>query len=349
MTYNWQEIFRDKIQAIGDKAKKAGMVLSMHPGQYTVLNSLDEKVIERSVEDLNYHLEFLELLNTGREAKIVVHIGGVYGNKQEAINRFIKNYEKLNSSLKERLVIENDHKSYHIDDVLYISSLTQIPVVYDVLHNKVLNAPSARTDRDYIIEAGRSWKKHDGKQKIHYSQQDIKKSPGSHSLTINLLEFKIFYEKIMDLDIDIILEVKDKNLSAIKVNNFIYNDHIKYLEKEWAIYKYSVLEKSNKIYNEIRKILKDKKSYPVIEFYKLIDQSRYENENIKSSVNALEHVWGYFKNKAELKEYDKFQSYIKRYKNHVYSIKPIKNYLYKLSLKYDENYLLSSLFFESID
>ena len=80
----------------------------MHPGQYTVLNSLSESVVENAVDDLKYHAYFLDCLGMDESCKIVQHIGGVYGDKKQAINRFIVNYKRLDESIKKRLIIEND-------------------------------------------------------------------------------------------------------------------------------------------------------------------------------------------------------------------------------------------------
>ena len=64
----------------------------MHPGQYTVLNSPNVEVVNRAIDDLNYHTKVLDSLGVGSEHKIVLHIGGVYDDKDSAIRRFITNY-----------------------------------------------------------------------------------------------------------------------------------------------------------------------------------------------------------------------------------------------------------------
>jgi len=91
---------------------------SMHPGQYTVLNSPNEEVVEKSIMDLEYHCKFLDSLGVDYSNKIILHVGGVYGDKISAMERFKHNFNRLSNSLKKRLVIENDDKSYTIEDVL---------------------------------------------------------------------------------------------------------------------------------------------------------------------------------------------------------------------------------------
>lgn len=211
----WWRVFSEKFKNLGKKIASSHMRVSMHPGQYTVLNSLTEDVVKRAVDDLIYHNRFLDSLNTDGKNKIILHIGGVYGDKKSAVERFKNNYKKLPDDIKSRLVIENDDKSYSISEVLEIGRALNIPVVYDNLHNEVLPSDPSKSDLYWIDRARNTWKTEDGTQKIHYSQQNQEKRRGSHSETIDLKLFKKFFEAL-EYDLDIMLEVKDKNLSAIK-------------------------------------------------------------------------------------------------------------------------------------
>lgn len=342
---DWWEMFSEKLESIGEKVKKSGIRVSMHPGQYTVLNSPKEDVVERAIDDLVYHNRFLDSLKVDKKNKIILHIGGVYGDKNGAINRFKENYNKLTNDIKSRLVIENDDKSYNIRDVLDIGQSLNIPVVFDNLHNRVLSFDKSKSDDYWINEAKKTWREDDGGQKIHYSQQNNEKRPGSHSETIDLKEFIDFKHNISS-DLDIMLEVKDKNLSTIKVNNYLKEDNkIKNLELEWSKYKYNILEHSPNVYKQIRELLKDKKEYPIIRFYNFIDSALEEEISIGNGINAAEHVWGYFKDKCTEKEKKNFSRYLERYQKGSFSIKAIKNLLWKMAVKYDESYLLDSYYF----
>ncbi|WP_087033573.1 hypothetical protein [Trichococcus palustris] len=160
--------------------------------------------------------------------------------------------------------------------------------------------PAEGTDNYWIREAGKTWKEEDGKQKIHYSQPAPGKRPGAHTDTIVLDTFLAFYEKLEDKQIDIMLEVKDKNLSAVKcVNATLPEKRLSLLEKEWGRYKYTILEKAAADYQSIRTLLKDKSAYPVTEFYRLIEDA----------------------------------------------LATVKRQLLKLAEKYEEVYLLQSLYF----
>jgi UV DNA damage endonuclease len=217
----WWDVFEQEFQELGDKIKAHGIRVSMHPGQYTVLNSPKEDVVERAILDLRYHAKVLSCLKVGCECKIILHVGGVYGDKEQAIERFVLNYRGLEQELKQRIVIENDDKCYNIQEVLSLGLSQNIPVVYDNLHHITNPTEIFISHKYWIDQCKKTWKKSDGIQKIHYSQQDLEKKLGSHSDSINVEEFIEFYHELEREDIDIMLEVKDKNLSALKCNQYL--------------------------------------------------------------------------------------------------------------------------------
>lgn len=347
-TFNWSEIFSDKLKRIGDKVKQNNIRLSMHPGQYTVLNSPNSDVVKRAIADLEYHCDFLDSLGLDSTSKIILHIGGEYGNKKEAMDRFVFNFNYLFTSIKDRLIIENDDKIYNIAEVLEISSKIDIPVVFDNLHYQINSCCEEKSMNYWINECKKTWKQKDGVQKIHYSQQEPLKKAGSHSLTIRINEFMDFYNNLESNDIDIMLEVKDKNLSAIKCINSTSNKKIKFLEDEWSKYKYNVLEKSPENYQKVRELLKDKNGYPYLDFYNIIEKSLIQENEIFKTINGAQHVWGYFKNTANEKEKVNFKATLKKYEQGKTSLKTVKNSLKKLAIKYNQQYLLNSYYFIEI-
>lgn len=342
-TLKWWKKFNDQLKGIGNKALLNGIRISMHPGQYTVLNSPDEAVVERAVTDLKYHAQFLDAMGLGQEHKIILHIGGIYGNKTSAVKRFIQNYHCLDDNIRRRLVIENDDRQFAISDVLSIGEREDIPVVFDNLHHQV-NPDNKRSEIEWIDACRNTWKLSDGPQKLHYSQQDAEKRAGSHSRTLDVNAFLQFYKQIPKQDVDIMVEVKDKNLSAIKCINTIASPKIKRLEKEWERYKYLVLEHSPKGYLEIRKLLKDKSTYPVLEFYRLIDEALMTTVQPGHAVNAAQHVWGYFKNSSDKNTRLRFEKFIDKVSMGKSTI-PMKRLLWKLAEDQQQDYLLNSLYF----
>jgi UV DNA damage endonuclease len=342
----WWDAYANELHTIGDKIINKGMRVSMHPGQYTVLNSPDSEVVRRAIEDLNYHAKVLNSLGVREEHKIVLHIGGIYNDKKRAIKRFISNYQYLYEEIKKRLIIENDDKSYNISEVLEIGAILNIPVVYDNLHNKANPCDPDKSEQYWINECRKTWQAKDGCQKIHYSQQNLFKKIGSHSETIRINEFIDFYRCLETYDLDIMLEVKDKNLSAIKcINCTSDNLTIKALEREWSKYKYTVLEKSPADYIKIRKLLRNKDNYPAISFYNLIEAALEKETIMGNSLNTAQHIWGYFKDIATNNEKNSFFKSMDKYSAGNGTSKTIKNILWKMAVKYQQTYLLDSYYF----
>ena len=125
----------DDLRALGAKANAAGIRLSFHPSQYTILNSPNPELNRKSVLDIESQANILDLMGAGPEGVIVVHVGGVYGEKPAAIDRWVESYHNLlPEASKRRLVLENDDISYHAGDVLKIHERTGVPLVFDSHH-----------------------------------------------------------------------------------------------------------------------------------------------------------------------------------------------------------------------
>lgn len=341
---NWESIFRDKFKVIADKIKFGNIRVSMHPGQYTVLNSPNDEVVKRAIADLDYHAKILELLETDFSSKLVLHIGGIYGDKDSAIKRFIKNFSRLSDNVRKRLVIENDDRSFNILDVLKIGEQINIPVIFDNLHHEINPPQIKKTDHEWINLCKLTFKSEDGRQKIHYSQQDVSKQIGAHSKTINPEKFLTWFKTINSENIDIMLEVKDKNISAIKISDCLNSElRISKLENSWAKYKHSVLEYNPQTYFLIRELLKDKENIQPLVFYEMIDNALESKTLINNQLNALNHVWGYFK--ADKIEKQRYLLKLEKLMKGRLSIKTVKNYLYELALKFENDYLLESYYF----
>jgi UV DNA damage endonuclease len=343
----WWDLFSPTLDRLGEKIRDHGLRVSMHPGQYTVLNSPNPEVVARAIEDLAYHARFLDSLHVDSTHKIILHVGGVYGDKGMALGRFEKVYRTLSPAIRRRLVLENDDRSYDLPEVLALGQTIGAPVVFDNLHNALHPSPLPQSEAAWIALAGKTWKKEDGTQKIHYSQSDGEKRFGAHSASVALEPFLRFVGALGRQDLDIMLEVKDKNLSALKCLNVLSADQdIRVLEKEWSRYKYTILEHSAPRYLQIRELLKDKAAYPAEAFYEAIEAALALPVVRSGGTNAAGHVWGYFKKEATLSEKKAFARLLENYGKGNGSLSALKNFLQKRALKYHERYLLDSLYFD---
>jgi UV DNA damage endonuclease len=210
---DWQNKYQLELQLIGQKIKKHDLRVSMHPGQYTVINSLKDEVVQNSIKDLQYHCDVLDLMNVSGD--IVLHVGGAYSDKQSAINRFIETYDNLSDSIKSRLVIENDDKIFTITDVLYVADVCNIPVVFDHHHFMCNNNGEKLTDflMDKIYS---TWKNKNRKPKVHISSPKTEKEFRSHHDYINFEYVKEILNLCNDI-FDVMVEAKQKDLAVGKL------------------------------------------------------------------------------------------------------------------------------------
>jgi len=341
----WDQVLEARIATIADKIQKSNMRVSMHPGQYTVLNSPDAGVVKRAIEDLSYHARFLDALRLDASHKIILHVGGKYGDSTSAMQRFAEVYRDLPETITKRLILENDGSIFHIDEVLELCHRIGAPAVYDNLHNAINPADETRSDAEWIHLCRETWRAQDGAQKTHYSQQHPTKLRGAHSDTIAIDPFLEYCRGLGENAPDIMLEVKDKNRSAVKCVLCTSPPNQRLLETEWGRYKYSVLERSPNDYQFIRALLKDKQGDNALVFYQNVERTLALPEDKGRAVNALEHVWGYFSEVASPAEMKNYQALRDGYLRGSNDLAKAKRLLYRLSLNHQQDYLLNSYYF----
>lgn len=212
--FDWQSYFREEFGEIGQFIKSHGMRVSMHPDQFTLINSPSEQVFENSRRELLYHADVLDLLGLDRSAKIQIHVGGVYGNKRASLERFIARFMRLEERLKRRLVIENDERSYSLADCLLIHRATGIPVVFDLFHHELNN--SGETIPEAFSLFTKTWGEEDGPPIVDYSFQEEGERLGKHAERLDPARFRLFLAATEPWDFDLMLELKDKEQSALR-------------------------------------------------------------------------------------------------------------------------------------
>jgi UV DNA damage endonuclease len=136
----------------GEFASKAGIRTAFHPDQYVVLNSPRGDVVDKSIQELEYHAEVADWVGAD---VINIHAGGAYGAKSSALERFARNVERLSDAARSRLTVENDDKVYTPADLLPLCRSTGLPLVYDVHHHRCL--PDTLTVEEATDAAIATW------------------------------------------------------------------------------------------------------------------------------------------------------------------------------------------------
>jgi UV DNA damage endonuclease len=222
--FNWQKYFQEDFEEIGKFINKNKIRISMHPDQFTLINSIKDEIFERSKNELKYHAEILDLMKLDKSAKIQIHVGGVYDDKEKSMERFVARFGMLDDSIIQRLVIENDDKLYDLNDCLKINAQIKIPILFDVFHHKLNNSGNLTTEESFQLTA-KTWnEKRDGVPMVDYSSQEPNGSRRQHAETIDIQDFDLFLKQSKSFDFDIMLEIKDKEKSAIKAINLATED-----------------------------------------------------------------------------------------------------------------------------
>ena len=223
---NYIEELKPELVELGKYIKENNMRVSSHPDHFVLLNSISKKVYEDSVKDLMYHLGMFEAMGLDENYKFVLHVGGMYKNKNDSILRFYEGFENLDEKLKKRIILENDDKSFNAQDVLSICNEIKIPMVLDVHHH---NCNKCEIElKDLLNEAFDTWKNQKLIPKIHYSSPKDSKNFRNHADYINIEEFSKFLEvaKGVDRDFDIMLEAKQKDNALLKLRKECVGDGI---------------------------------------------------------------------------------------------------------------------------
>lgn len=194
--------------------------ISTHPGQYTVLSSVRPPVVDAAVAELEYHDRLLSALGLDPSHKIVLHVGSGAGEFAEACSRFAAGFERLSPNVAARLVLENDER-WPLESVLALAEPFGLPVVFDVFHHRLARSFEGSGIRELVLRAGQTWRAEDGRQEVHFSTQAVGRRPGAHAEEIDLAEFGSYVDEVGDLPLDCIIEVQDKERSALRAQEFL--------------------------------------------------------------------------------------------------------------------------------
>ena len=235
-------------EALADAGKVAtelGHRLTTHPGQYTQLGSPRKSVIDNALRDLDYHAELLSLLKMpaqqDRDAVMILHLGGVFGDKAATLDRFRENYARLPQGVKNRIVLENDDVSYSVHELLPLCEELNIPLVLDFHHHNIIFDPEQiREGTKDIVELYprilATWKRKNITPKMHYSEPTPAAITGrqrrKHSPRVATLP-------PCPPNMDLMIEAKDKEqavfelMRTFKLPGFeTFNDMIPHVRKD---------------------------------------------------------------------------------------------------------------------
>ena len=221
--YNLAPFASEALAEAGRVAAQFGHRLTTHPGQFTQLGSPRKEVIKASIRDLEYHAELLSLLKLpeqlNKDAVMILHMGGIFGDKAATIDRFRKNYAQLDTAIKNRLVLENDDVCYSVHDLLPVCEDLNIPFVLDYHHhNIVFDADKIREGTADIMELYprilATWSRKGITPKMHYSEPTPAAITGRQRRKHNPRPATL---PPCPPDMDLMIEAKDKEQAVFEL------------------------------------------------------------------------------------------------------------------------------------
>jgi UV DNA damage repair endonuclease len=159
---------------VGARARELGVRLSFHPGQFCVLASENDEIVERSILEFEYHADMARWMGYGKtfqDFKINVHISGRRG--PEGIKAILS---RLSPEARNTITIENDEMSWGIDASLEL--VDHCALVLDIHHHWIKTGEYIESTDDRVKRIRDSWR--GVRPVIHYSvsREDIL---GEHS------------------------------------------------------------------------------------------------------------------------------------------------------------------------
>ena len=235
-SYFWRrsdvrEYCETEFAKVGEKARALGVRCSMHPGQFTVLASDNPEIVERSLEEFEYHVDVARWMGFGRQFqdfKINVHISGRQG--PAGITHI---YPRLSEEAKNTITIENDENAWGLEASLQLPDY--IPLVLDIHHHWCKTGEYIRPTDDRFSRIIDRWR--GVTPVIHYSvsREDYIPEHATDTLPDKELLLEQGYKKAklrahsdymwntavnewagtFRKDFDIMVEAKCKNLASI--------------------------------------------------------------------------------------------------------------------------------------
>lgn len=211
--WDYLKYFKKDLEYIGKLIKDNNLRVDAHPDQFNVINSDRESVVENTLRTLNMQVDLFEAMNY-EQGKLVIHIGGAKGGKDIALDRFINNLKNVPKRITDRLILENDDKTFNAKEVLQICEKTNLPMVFDIHHH---NCNNCEEDiKSLLPQIFKTWEDEELVPKIHFSSPREFEKDRKHADYIDanrFLEFIYKAKESVNKDFDIMIEAKKKDIA----------------------------------------------------------------------------------------------------------------------------------------
>ena len=169
---SWRYVFEDKtvrkelergFRRVGDHARERDVRISFHPGQFCVLASDNDDVVERSIDEFEYHADMARWMGYGQQfmdMKLNVHISG-----RKGYQGIIDVLPRLSPEARNTIAIENDEMCHGLDASLMLKD--HVALVLDIHHHWIRDEEYIQADDDRVKMVIDSWR--GVRPTLHYS------------------------------------------------------------------------------------------------------------------------------------------------------------------------------------
>jgi UV DNA damage endonuclease len=209
------DLIQDEFDNIAQTIIDTGVRVSAHPSEYNSLASLSEKVVEKTITELNFYSSFFDRIGlpVNTNSPLNFHIHNNNGTREEIANRFYNNFKKLDENCQKRITIECDDKlnCWSVKELVEIfHPITRIPICFDYLHHKCHS--NNLTECEAINMCYDTWQT---RPLFHYSESAPGNNPRKHA------DYASQPINTYGLEFDLDFEIKEKCL-AIKKYQELY-------------------------------------------------------------------------------------------------------------------------------
>lgn len=209
---------KPQLMEMGNFIKKNNIRVTFHPDHYTLINSPREEVFISSVMDLTHHCRIFNAMRLGEHAKLIIHVGGGYSNKDDSLERFIENWSRLPLGISKHISLENDDKIFTANDTLYLCEKLQLPMILDMHHFRC-NHEEGSVLEDIYPRFFSTWDITGLPPKIHVSSTRSETDIRSHHDFINSNDLYSFLKMARDykVNLDVMVEAKRKDKAMLRL------------------------------------------------------------------------------------------------------------------------------------
>lgn len=214
------EFARPLLEKIGAYAAENDIRLTFHSNPYCQLNSPNRQVLKNTLFDIMIYQKILNITGADKRGGILIlHGGGVHGDKSRSLKRLETVLRKLPAKFRNIISLENDERQYNPDDLLPLCERLGIPFCFDVFHNSISEAKIPVTP-EFIKRVCSTWTRRGMIPKFHLSEQLRGERFGAHSLYIKEIPPWMFrIARTVNLPfVDLMLECKAKELALLKIS-----------------------------------------------------------------------------------------------------------------------------------